>query len=110
LPGPDQHASGIGRRRPRSINRRLGAATDVHVAAGRVLSTPHAAWALEAVHGMHATSSVSVPCCVRCSPLAMERSEIVVPARVVVILLVALFYPLECAFGLFARLVRTEPV
>src|SRR4249920_3287289 len=40
----------------------------------------------------------------------MERSEIVVPARVVVVLLVALFYPLECALGLFARLVRTEPV
>src|SRR4249920_3738504 len=40
----------------------------------------------------------------------MERSEIVVPARVVVVLLVALFYPLACALGLFARLVRTEPV
>jgi hypothetical protein len=36
--------------------------------------------------------------------------EVVVPARVVVVLLVALLHPFERTFGLFASLVGTEPV
>ena len=55
--------------------------------------------------GLGAATHICVGCC-----LTPRRLEIVVPARVVVVLLVALFYPLECALGLLARLVRTEPV
>ena len=40
----------------------------------------------------------------------MERSEVVVPARVIVVLLVALLDPLERTLGLFASLIGTEPV
>jgi len=39
-----------------------------------------------------------------------DRSEIVVPARIVVVLLVAFLDPLERTLGLFASLIGTEPV
>ena len=85
---PDKH------RQPRPFTRRLGAGTHVHVA-------------------FRSLCTGSNPCRPQESHAelrSMERSEVVVPARVVVVLLVALLDPLERTFGLFASLIGTEPV